>query len=44
MEQQTTILSLRDHIKFQFDISRQLLEYHLDTLHDEEYLAPGSSQ
>jgi DinB superfamily len=44
MEQQTTIHSLRDHIKFQFDISRQLLEYHLDTLHDKEYLAPGSSQ
>lgn len=44
MEQQTTIHFLRDNIKFQFDISRQLLEYHLDTLHDEEYLAAGSSK
>ncbi|KAB2493424.1 DinB family protein [Priestia endophytica] len=34
----TTINELRENIKFQFSISKQLLEYHLTSLGSEEYL------
>ncbi|WP_202912718.1 hypothetical protein [Tetragenococcus halophilus] len=30
--------ALIDNIKFQFDISKKLLEYHLDSLSQDEYL------
>lgn len=44
MNKKTDISFLRDSIMFQFDISRQMLEYHLTSLDNQEYLWRASSK